>query len=418
MQSSRFTIPFLAAAALALVASACGTSPDPVVHGELCTPETAECPTRTTLTRAESGSNILDIAITNDGPPATILFDVDLTSPTDASGDGDAAPAEDPSEGFPVAYRLESGETATDRFGPNEIFVRKQLRLRLGCRACEECDEPCRANLGYTYMTEPLDCDSDGDCRGDRICNGRTGSCVDCVDDGDCGGEQSCDEQTGRCLPPASGGCGHTPAAPLDFGWLLLVGLGWLLLHRRGAARGLAPLVVASAAVVALTVAPTRADARPPQSTLTLELGPRFVTGDLGSDVERGVGLELHETLRWRHVGVDFWIETNYFITNQQAPPLTRELQVFGFGLGPQAYLAIDRVEFLVGAGYQRLGFGPNALVARTGPEANYHSVGGTFGVGYRFSPFVVRTDAQFFPILGADGSLLTINLAFGITTE
>lgn len=408
--------------AFAIPITACGTNPDPVAHGELCTPQRDDCAPRTTLSRENAGSNILDVAITNEGPPATILFDVDLTDPSDATGAGDAAPAEPPGGLFPVQYRLDQGETATDRFGPSEIFVRKRLRLRLGCRACEECSEPCRASLEYTYMTEPVACDNDDDCRGDRLCNDRTGTCVVCLDDGDCGDEQSCHSQSGRCLPPTSGGCSQTPAAPAPLPIVAFIGLGLVPWRRMRDTRsgGEAINAILGIALVAAVLAgmPSDARARAPDSTFSLSTGPRFVTGPLGSDVKRGIGAELHQALRWRHGGVDFWIETSYFVTTQEAPPLTRELQVFGFGGGPRAYVPIGSFELMAGAGYQRVGFGPNALVERTGPEANYHTVGGTVGVGYHFSPFVIRTDAQYFPIIGAEGAVLSVNVSFGVSTE
>jgi len=404
--------------------SACGTSPDPVAHGTICTPERDDCSPRATLTRTNAGSNILDVAVTNEGPPATVLVDVDLRNPGDATGAGDAASPAAGDGPFPVQYRLDRGESTTDRFGPQEVFVRKQLRLRLGCRAGEQSSDPCRASLEYSFSSEPLDCDNDDDCRGDRICNARTGKCVHCVDDEDCGHEQTCDRQTGRCLPPASGGCGQVPGNPPSLGVFLLAALAlaarrWWRRRREtsDAGDGTAPMAAAAVLCVAV-VLPAGADARPPSSTFSAAAGPRVVTGPLGTDVKRGLGAELHQTLRWRHGGVDFWIETNYFVTTQNPPPLTRELQLFGFGVGPRAYLPIESFELMAGAGYQRIGLGPNPLVERTGPDANYHTVGGTVGIGYRFSSFVVRTDAQYFPIIGADGGLLSFNVSFGVSTR
>ncbi|MFB6373643.1 MAG: hypothetical protein ABEN55_11115 [Bradymonadaceae bacterium] len=403
---------------LALVLAACGTSPDPSSHGEICTPARDDCQARAKLSRSNAGSNILDIAITNEGPPATILFDVDLRDPRDAAGAGDASPTRTGDGPFPVRYQLDRGETTTDRFGPQEIFVRKQLRLRLGCRACSDCSETCRANLEYSYMTEPLECDNDDNCRGDRLCNARTGKCVDCRSDGDCSDEQTCDRRTGRCLPAASGGCRHGSGLPLPLSILAAALLAVLAWRRRRSKDGTPVLPAVAVLAVTLGAVPPPARARPPSSTFTAAAGPRYVTGPLGTDVKRGIGAELHQTLRWRYGGLDFWIETNYFVTTQEAPPLTRELQVFGFGVGPRAYLPIDSFELMAGAGYQRVGLGPNPLVEQTGPDANYHTLGGTVGVGYRFSSFVVRTDAQYFPIIGAEGSLLSINVSFGISTR
>ncbi len=397
---------------------ACGTAPDPVASGSLCAPPHEACLAQRTISRSESGRNVLDLHVANQGPAATVTLDVDPRS-DDATTFADALPATSADEIFPAVYELEAGESISDRFGPGELSSRSQLTLRLGCRPCEECTSACRIEAEYVFMTEPRECDNDDDCTRNQICHAPSGTCVDCLDDGDCEGNRSCHVESGRCLPPSSGGCGHhTPASP--YAPPLAVVLALLAaggLARFAASRHLLPALVAPV-LAAIVLAPSTASTRAPDSTLSLASGPRLVTGSLGEGVERGLGVELHQALRWRHLGVDFWIETNYFVTTQPPPPLDHELQIFGFGLGPRGYLPIGPLELTLGVGYQRVGFGPNALVRQTGTDANFHSVGGSVGVGYRFSAFVLRTDAQFQPLLGADGSLLSFNLSFGVTTR
>jgi hypothetical protein len=408
--------------AILSIAAGCGTSPDSVTSGSICAPGTSDCPVQQTITRSQTGNNLLDVEITNRGPEAIISLDV-------APRTEDAARARDVGatatrEGlFPVSYQLGTGESTTDRFGPAELPAREQLQLELGCRTCSGCDSPCRVEAEYVYLTEMLECDNDDDCGRGQICRPATGTCVECLNNGECEGNQTCHEESGRCLPPTSGGCGHAPTGPAAPPWLVLVVLTGLVRWYRQCTTSPASTTGLSAfAGLALTstilVAPADADARNPDSTLSLGAGPRFVTGDLGRDVERGIGAELHEAIRWRHVGVDFWIETNYFLTTQRPPPLAHELQIFGFGLGPRGYVPVGPIELTLGIGYQRLGFGPNALVRQTGPSANFHAIGGEIGVGYQFSSFVIRTDAQFQPLLGTNGSLLSFNLAFGMTTR
>jgi hypothetical protein len=404
---------------LVSIVAGCGTSPDSVSSNSICSPGTSDCPSRRSIARSQTGQNVLDVRVINHGPEATVFLDV-APRLEDAAGADDVGASMAREGIFPVDYRLGADESTTDRFGPAELPTRDQLELQIGCRTCAECDAPCRVETEYVYLTEPLECDNDDDCGRDQICRPGTGSCVECLNNGDCEANQTCHEESGRCLPPSSSGCGHTPTGPAVPLWLALVALGVLVWWSARTRHSTATLSIFAGLAFAsiLLAAPPDAAARNPDSTLSLGVGPRFVTGDLGRNVQRGIGAELHESLRWRHVGVDFWIETNYFLTTQQPPPLDHELQIFGFGLGPRGYVPIGPIELTFGIGYQRVGFGPNALIRQTGRDANFHAVGGEIGVGYQFSSFVLRTDAQLQPLIGSKGSLLSFNLAFGMTTQ
>ena len=406
--------PLLTGVLVALVVLAgCGPQAAPVATGKLCLPATDDCPATRTVERTGPGSNRLDISIRNSGPPAVVDFTVESADTADDAFSADTGEPGADEGRFAITYRVGSDETISDRFVPNDIFSRKRLELTISC------SEECQIDADFVLASEPIDCESDDDC-GNRRCRETTGVCVECLEEADCEDEQTCDTQSGRCLPPAESGCaaagdGQPSGATTLILALALLALAW----RRRSSRSSTLRAAPTLALLALLLLPNPATAvRPPSSTLSLGGGPRFVTGSLGSNVKRGIGAELRETLRWKYFGTSFWIETNYFVTTQQPPPLTNEVQIFGFGVAPRAYIPIGRFDLSVGGGYKRVGFAPNALVRRTGTRANFNAVGGFVNGGFHFSSFVVRTGVEFYPILGAEGSLLSINVSFGVATE
>lgn len=420
-----FCIPrFVAAVALAAAWTAtiagCGTAADPIDSGAICAPATSNCPSKRRLVRNFDGRNLLDIAIENRGPDAEVTFDVAFQRGPDAAADAPDGGADvgtaTGTDSFPLRYQIPAGKRITDRFPSTEIFSRNELFLRIDCTPKPDCD----VRAEYVFASERDDCDSNEDCPGQQLCNAPAGICVACLSDDDCRADQTCHEPTGRCLPPGDPGC-TLQDRPSPSGWpqfclLVLVLAAIRFLGRRASLGG--HLLGAAAVFAAVVLTPASTSAAPPGSTFSIGTGPRWVVGPLGEDVKRGLGLELHETVRWRYVGFSAWIETNYFVTTQEPPPLSKELQIFGFGIGPRAFYAIDPIELSAGAGYQRVGFAPNSLVRRTGTDANFNSVGGTFSVAYPWSEFVVRLGAQYYPVLGVDASLLSINASFGISTR
>lgn len=414
------------AVALLVVCAAsfgCGNSADPVRSGRLCVPAESGCPSESFIERSSPGSNILDLAIRNTGPTATIRFDVTLEEgrvALDAAESNDVGIERPGQNVFPARYQLESGASTNDRFVPADLTKRKQLNLRLTCQPCPECTEDCEVAVDFVWLTERIECENDDDCRGDRVCNETTGECVECDQDDDCRADQNCHLPSGRCLPPVTSSCGHVPGQPTSALPMALLVFGLLALRifrDRRAADAFCGVCLLLACAAVITV-PEEAEARPPSSTLEAAIGPRFIAGDLGHEAQRGIGVELREILRWRYGGAAVWIETNYFVTTQEPPPLSKELQIFGFGVGPRLFVPIGNFEIFAGGGYQRVGFSPNSLVGQTGSDANFHSMGASAGAGYHFSSFVARVDGQFYPMFEANGSLLSFNLSFGISTR
>jgi hypothetical protein len=201
---------------------------------------------------------------------------------------------------------------------------------------------------------------------------------------------------------------------------LLVVTLsfGSLVRRRFSITRGLA------AAGVGLTLigVPGDVDANPPDASIALETGPRWVLGDLGRHAKRGLGLTLRQGLRTTYVGGEAWVGTNYFLTTQQPPPLTRELQIYAFGLGPNVYIPLGDFEIGAGGGYQRVGFAPNSLLRQTPPDArersNFHALGGHLGVTYRWYVLRVGVRASMYSITDVPASLLSIDVSIGLSTR
>jgi hypothetical protein len=279
-------------------------------------------------------------------------------------------------------------------------------------------------------LTEPLDCETDDDCRGDRLCNSRLGACVECTDDSDCQIEQQCNSTNGRCVPPVEpSGCATTPMLPRPIQGMLAVGLGiavatarrlrrsrWRLDRESSLVESLAVGTAVTAFLLAVPI--SSAHAQGARSTLSLETGVRVPTDSLARFVKRGIGITLRETIRGRHIGASASIGTNYFLTDQPEPPFSRELQLYEFGLGPRGFIPIGDVEIMVGADYRRLGLGPNALVAYTGASPNYHGFGISTGIQYQLRGLQASASVAWRPTLGLELGMVAINLGLGVTSQ
>jgi uncharacterized protein (TIGR03382 family) len=420
--SSRLvSVALLWAACLAVLVTGCDTTIDPVTSGTLCAPSETDCPSGREISRSSPGTNILDILIRNPGPRTEVTFDVrfpGLENLQDGGGvDGgdvgaDAGGPRVESDVFPQSYTLGQGESVTDRFVPAEIFTRSRLFLELSCEAPN-----CRVETDYVLLTEQLECQNDGDCSGNQLCSNRLGACVECLNDSDCEDGRSCNTDSGRCFPRPESGCQSSAADPTgpSPGTMVFVALlSALLLMRRHLQK--LPGVAAAVAAVSVMI-PAVGHTAPPLSTLSIGSGPRFVVGELGSDLQPGVGFEIRETLRSRYVGGSAWIETNYFMSRQTPPPLLRETQIFGFGLGPRVFIPIGDFEIVAGGGYRRVGLAPNPFIDRTGDNSNFHAASGTLAFAYQWNRFRFRVYGSYVPIFDLPASLVSVNVSVGISS-
>lgn len=400
---------------------------DILLEGHLCHPATPDCPSTTTLQRAnELGANRVDFRLTNHGRPAELAVIAQLTLETEGdAGDLDASredierPGEDagdtsssdPPAGVAHRYQLASGESVSDRFVPEELLTGSPFELSLACDKCE-------ATLDYVLATEPLECRLDSHCSSTWVCRRTDGRCVECLADSHCSSTQTCDLSSQRCTPVDEGGCSSAPSpwpAPLPVALLLIVALGWAQKRQRTPRLG-AILLAAALGSVVLGARPALAAS--PNASVQIGVGPRLLTGKLGDDTLRGIGLKVAQEVRWRNFGGQLTLGTSYFVTTQHAPPLSHELQLYSVAIGPQFYLPLGPVELAAGADFRHIGVVTNSLVRLTGPEINYLGAGGTLQVRYRFGGLAVLLTGGFHPIFGLDSSIFSMNLALGLVTH
>jgi hypothetical protein len=412
--------------------TSCVTPTDPLTTGALCAPSSQGCPSQVTLFRDRLGRNLLDYTITGRGPattarlvarlPSDAIGDAGTTSLDDASSDAssrDAGAASEIDEAV-LAVRtfdnLSEGDSVSGRLLPEDLGRPEEVVVTLSCSA-----PSCSVRAEYAWLTQPLECRDDGDCRGSWRCDDETGRCAECLEDGDCLEEQRCDRQAGRCLPVREQGCATTgPGAPhgggaLPLYMLALLGLCALVARRRGRRRAVA--VVASGTVLVASMAPAGLEARPPGAGFGLSAGPRFFTGPIAEVTSYGLGLSIEQELRTDWIGGKLRLDVGYFLTRQQGPPFTREMQTWGVVLGPMFYYRLGPVEVVGGPEYQRFGLLSNGLVAYTDGRLAFHGLGGTVGGRWRWSSLEVRAEFGAQKILGLPTALLTVNLGVAIVT-
>lgn len=411
----------LLAASLALGAVGCSdpyeeTGPaDEVQVGTLCTPQTPRCPEAVVLRRGSPvGANRLDFRLINEADSATIVVEAvsgATKSSTDAALDaarGDTG--ESPSRYVRRSYSLAAGETVDDRLVQDELLTRRAFQLRLLC-------DGCQARLEYALASEPLECRSDEDCSGSWLCSQPDGRCVQCLNDSDCAEDQSCESVTRRCTPQQPSGCSQAngPSLPTSALLLCLLGVGALLVRHRRAVSTLSLLVCLT--VFAL-VEPASARAETPRASLSAGVGPRFLTGQLGEQTQRGIGVRVAQELRGSNFGAMFGMGANYFLTTQPAPPLSRELTLYTLSLGPRFYLPVGPIEMVAGLDYRHVGLVSNSLVRLTGPEINHNAAGGTLEARYQMGPFEVTVGGGFHRFFALEGSLVSMDVAVGLSTR
>lgn len=430
LSSSGLTLGALLVATATL--SACGPSAEPADQGRICVPDTDDCPSSRQLRREYPGRNTVDVAIHNRGPRSNVSLFIgpsDTRVPTlDASLDGvadtDNSPPDSPAGSIVRTFSMASGQTIRERFVTTELFTRNTLTISVNCRPCPNCESSCRASVDYVRLTRRLDCESSDDCPGDRRCDSRLGTCVECRSDDDCRVDQRCDRTNGRCVPPAEPqGCAtsaphRSPVSSITVVLLLVLlvrGAAYLRRHARRASAHQICCLVAAAGILLLPVTSTAQSLR---STLSLDAGLRMPTGKLARNVKRGIGVELRQTLRGRHIGASASIGTDYFLTTQPPPPFERELQIVQFSIGPRAYIPIGDLEIDFGAAYRRLGLGPNALVRFTGSHASFHGLGVSTGASYQFRGLEASASVDWRPTFGLEFGVVAVNLGIGITAR
>lgn len=391
----------LALAFISLLTSCVPDPSDPIGFGTLCQPAVEDCPASVLLERDVVGRNQVDWVVRNEGASA-VSFDVVAVVPQDAP---DAGLDELTPEAL-IAMReyagLGAGEEVDDRFTPQDLGVRESFVLALRCTGCE-------VELDWVQSTVPRECYENDECVANWQCDQNLGRCVECLTNADCNEGQICDVQRGRCDPPdTTAGCSTTSSpTPRLPGSLVVVLIALVGARRRR---------IAAAALVAVSSLAVPASASPPRAAISVGTGPRLLTGPLGEDARRGIGFGIGQELRWRYVGAGIALGTSYFLTRQQGPPLSRQLQTYSVTIGPRAYLPIRWFEVTLGADYRRVGLVNNSLVRRTGTRLSFDAVGGSGGFRLRWEGLEVRLEGGFHTLLQNRSSMLSVDLSIGFT--
>jgi hypothetical protein len=174
--------------------------------------------------------------------------------------------------------------------------------------------------------------------------------------------------------------------------------------------------------VLATFLCSPHADAKPPEVAVSVGAGPRFLTEPFGKDVKRGLGIDVGQEWRWTYVGIGAEIGAAYYLTTQEAPPISRGIQTYLFALGPRGFLPLGPLVFAVGIDYARFGILGNSLLRQTSPPdtaANplaYHLVGFRSGVRYRWSGLELRLAGSYLPLFEVESAVVGVSLTLGIT--
>ncbi len=392
-----------------LVLAACiPSNSDPVEVGSFCFGADG-CEGSVTLNREAVGRSRIDFAVKNVGDSEATVAMYALVPQNDETvidisdaGDSDAGVTDPGLEDRTVAVReviVAAGATETDRFAATELGTRRTIELAAVCTGCS-------VEVDFVYETEPLECRDETDCSSGWLCDNSLGRCAECLDDTDCGEEQQCSE-SGRCDPPiVEAGCGQA-AGPTSLLALILV-LGFFGIRRRK--------WFATLAFFAVFAISGSAFAAAPGAGFSLGAGPRWITGELGPVVERGIGISLGQELRWDYVGMGVQLNWAAFLTTQEPPPLSRNIQIFDFTAGPRGYLPVGDFQLVAGADYKRIGLAANSLVRLTGPDNGYHAVGGVLGGRWNGLGVELRADLGVHHIPDLASQLVMFELSVALT--
>ncbi len=312
---------------------------------------------------------------------------------------------------------INPGEIYVDRFSEDELSTGVTLIVEVQCLT-----SICDGVLEFVPLLGQVECRDDLDCSSDQICNDRVGRCI--------------------AAPVVEEGCTQRPSpapvSPTGFALTWLAGLAWTARrtyqsHKRAnhAQRPRASSLSTTpqrrlffwcaivATVLALSAAPDRAWAGrgtfdQATSQFTAGTGTKIWTGKLAELASPGIALEFTQALQWRWISYQITIDTAYFLTNQQIPPLSRGLQTYSLRTGPRFVAPLGSFRAYLDTEYERLGVISNSLVKTTGPQLNYHGVGGSVGFGW-VSSFLAEIRGGYTHIFGLDSGLVTVEVRFGI---
>jgi uncharacterized protein (TIGR03382 family) len=292
-----------------------------------------------------------------------------------------------------------AGSTAVGRFSARDLGTGISVTLEVAC-----ISSTCDGRIEWVILLGQVECRSDEDCAADEICDSEGRTCV---------------EQASGCSTVG----GVPPTAALFF----LLGLAAVhRIRRRGTRPSALHKAAASVAVLILLgilLIPSQASAQRSvfdRATAQLSVGSgiRTWTGQLADDTKSGVSLNVVQGIQYRNLGFQLTIGTTYYLTTQQAPPLSKGLQTYSLRLGPRFYLPVWIFQIYADAEYERLGFISNSLVRVTGEQIGYHGVGAAGGFRWVPAPFFVDLRAGYTELFGLKSGQVSFALSVGLAGE
>lgn len=170
--------------------------------------------------------------------------------------------------------------------------------------------------------------------------------------------------------------------------------------------------------IFAFSYSPTVFAVPPPKAAISAGGGVRYILGELGEDAQRGIGLNITQELRWRHVGAAVLLGTSFYQTSQDPPPFSRGLGTYTVGIGPRFYLGVGKSEFVLTGDIRRIGLLSNSLVRVTGLENDFTAAAVGLGYRYRFEKIEIKFDTTFAPFFTLPGSVLSFDLSIGFSSN
>lgn len=395
----------------------CTDPADPIDFGDLCVPDTADCPSSAQLQRPGAGRNLLEYSVYAEdqhpggSPTFRVTTDEDLELP-------DERPRTDGGDLilFEEQIPLEPGGRVDGDLGGFELTVASRMELELVCDTGD-----CHARLEYLYLSEAIECIDDDVCGRNAFCERVYGRCATCRDDTDCDRFEECNRPLGECAPPETSAASSVPED--DFGppWPALALLAASACLVCGGRRRRLAAVAIAACVIAV---PAGADA---DSGASMQAGGSFhlLNDKVGELTGPGWGLNVNHQLRWRRIGAAFELSTHSFGVDDTVGSGQHRLSGYAIAAGPRVFqplpitipgLVDDRpLEAFLAVDYALWTVADNRLARITGLELQYHAVGPTLAVNWRWAGLKASLRTGYRHIFDWPGGVFSIGLMVGI---
>lgn len=407
--------------AVLLAPLACTDPADPIAIGELCLPESGECPAGAELHRDGPGRNAMDVALHHRGDETDgeQVVQIRITSDDDLSLP-DERPTTD--DGAQILYQQTfapgPGETIREHLDGFHLTVASGLNLEIQC-----LEGDCNHRLDYLHFADSVECIEDAMCPRNMFCEVDYGRCAECHDDDGCDAEQQCLRDTGTCYPGDTTGCqsasDSTGARPV---WWIAALVLLALAVARARRRQLAVITTATVAVFVVAMpSPAVADTG---ASFNAGGGMRILTGETGELTGIGWGVNINQQLRWRRIAVMFELSTNNYPITADGPEGS-QLSGYAVTVGPRGFVTLPislptfgdqrPFELVGGLDYSHWNVAENRLASTTGLQRYFHAVGPTLGIQWRSGGLAAGMRANYSYIFGWPGEAVSVIFTVGI---